>query len=186
MFRNLSERNTTSVIIHLGCDFHLSYENLLDAIENPRKYTINRRLYLMVELPAAIALAGVRNALHQLRNAGILPILNSPGEKNRSLQMQLAGWRAWLLKAPAYRSPRNRCSGGLDRPRSAPPSFLKADLVHFIASDAHDCVDRTPDLSRAQEYICNHYGGQRADMLLIHNPAAVLRGDPLPTGSYSG
>src|SRR5262245_3392943 len=27
--------------IHTGCDFHLQYDNIEDAVENPRKYTIN-------------------------------------------------------------------------------------------------------------------------------------------------
>ena len=186
VFRNLSERNTTSVVLHLGCDFHLSYENLLDAIGNPWKYTINRGPYLMVELPDAIALAGVGNAFHQLRKAGILPILTHP-ERNRSLQMQLAGLARLVAEGARVQVTAQSLLGRFGHAaQRAAASFLKGDLVHFIASDAHDCVDRTPDLSRAHEYISNHYGGQRADMLLIHNPAAVLRGDPSPVGSYSG
>src|SRR4051812_39429956 len=35
--------------LYLGCDFHLSYDNIQDAVTNPRKYTINQRNYLLVE-----------------------------------------------------------------------------------------------------------------------------------------
>ena len=35
--------------LYTGCDFHLSYENIQDAIDHPRKYTINQQSYLLVE-----------------------------------------------------------------------------------------------------------------------------------------
>jgi len=35
--------------LYTGCDFHLSYDNIQDAIVNPRKYTINQNRYLLVE-----------------------------------------------------------------------------------------------------------------------------------------
>ncbi len=37
------------VKLHRGCDFHLSYDNIQDAIENPQKYTIDGGPYLLVE-----------------------------------------------------------------------------------------------------------------------------------------
>src|ERR1051325_1041395 len=36
------------VQIYTGCDFHLSFDNIQDAIANPRKYTINHSEYLLV------------------------------------------------------------------------------------------------------------------------------------------
>ena len=35
--------------LHSGCDFHLSYDNIQDALDHPKKYTINQQSYLMVE-----------------------------------------------------------------------------------------------------------------------------------------
>src|SRR5207302_4612263 len=35
--------------ITLGCDFHLSYENLQDAFVNPSRYVIGKTHYLLVE-----------------------------------------------------------------------------------------------------------------------------------------
>ena len=37
-----------AVRLYTGYDFHLSYENIQDAITNPRKYTINQDRYLLV------------------------------------------------------------------------------------------------------------------------------------------
>ena len=35
--------------IHVGCDFHLTFDNIQDAVANPSKYTIGHKRYLMVE-----------------------------------------------------------------------------------------------------------------------------------------
>src|SRR5262249_17314166 len=46
IFSRLSDVNRTPVALHLGCDFHINYENLRDAVENPTKYTINNNRHL--------------------------------------------------------------------------------------------------------------------------------------------
>ncbi len=57
---------------------------------------------------------------------------------------------------------------------------MNANQVHFIASDAHDCLDRTPDLSEGYKYVSARYGAHRAEALFIHNPKATLRRELVP------
>ena len=45
----IRERIGDSVTLGLGCDFHLSYENIEDALQHPTKFTINEGKYLLVE-----------------------------------------------------------------------------------------------------------------------------------------
>src|ERR1700677_5075797 len=35
--------------LYTGCDFHLSYDNIQDAVVHPHKYTVNQKNYLLVE-----------------------------------------------------------------------------------------------------------------------------------------
>src|SRR5204862_7696020 len=35
---------------YTGCDSHLSFDNIQDSIEHPRKYTLNQQRYLLAEL----------------------------------------------------------------------------------------------------------------------------------------
>ena len=59
--------------IYSGCDFHITYDNVMDACRNPHKYTINHKNYLRTyhyykpknespptgKIPAAAQLGGV-------------------------------------------------------------------------------------------------------------------------------
>src|ERR1700744_2882448 len=45
----LREQVGSKLTLGLGCDFHLSYDNIEDALKTPQKYTINARNYLLVE-----------------------------------------------------------------------------------------------------------------------------------------
>src|SRR4051812_36338517 len=47
----LAEATAGRPRIHSGCDFHLSFENIEDALQTPARYTINDGPYLLVEFP---------------------------------------------------------------------------------------------------------------------------------------
>ena len=59
-------------------------------------------------------------------------------------------------------------------------SWLDDGLVACIATDAHSTRHRPPLLSPARRWIASHYGDPVAEALTSSNPAAILRGDPLP------
>src|SRR5262249_20936138 len=50
MLKELSQRVSGKLQLSLGCDFHLSYENLVEVLRNPSRYTISGTNYLLVEL----------------------------------------------------------------------------------------------------------------------------------------
>jgi protein-tyrosine phosphatase len=179
LFQDLSDRKGVSINIHLGCDFHLNYDNLLNALEKPTKYTINHHQYLLVELPDLIALAAVKKAITQLVGVGIIPVITHP-ERNRSLQPELRELQRWTAEGARVQVTAQSFLGRFGpAAQRAADSLMNTNHVHFVASDAHDCVDRIPDLSEAYKYVSARYGMHRADALFVHNPAATLCGNSL-------
>src|SRR6185369_3231048 len=84
----------TSPRIHRGCDFHLSYDNVQAAMENPAKYAIDGGNYLLVEFPDT-RLSGMTRVLTTLIDCGLTPIMTHP-ERQTQLREIPEDFVSWI------------------------------------------------------------------------------------------
>ncbi len=167
--------------IHTGCDLHLSFENIQDALANPALYTINQRGYLLVEFSDLAIVNRIEQVIARMREAGMTPVITHP-ERNWLLQQRLERLQEWVSLGCTLQVTAQSLSGRFGREAAMfARELLDRNLVHFIASDAHDPEDRTPRLDVAWRWVARRYGAERADALLIANPKAALSGDPVQT-----
>lgn len=179
LFRELSERANGIINVHLGCDFHLSVDNVHDALANPGKYTINGKGYLLVELPDLTSLSTMRNVLNRMLETRITPIITHP-ERNPSVQANIKEVEQWVRDGCLTQVTAQSLTGRFGaRAQRFAESLLAADLVHFVASDAHDCEDRVPALTPTYKLVRQRWGVEKADSLFLFNPAAALVGEPI-------
>jgi protein-tyrosine phosphatase len=180
VFEELSHYAHGIVRLHLGCDFHLTHDNLRDFLASPTKYTINNRRYLMVELSDYIPFGPVDEALSRIWNEGVTPVITHP-ERNHSLQKngrQLAYWvECGCLCQITGQSLLGRFGS---HAKDMAQHLLKSGLAHVVASDGHDLINRPPTLEGAYRYIVEHYGQPLADQLCVTNPTAIILGQQLP------
>lgn len=176
----LRAANQTSVRIHAGCDFHLDYDLIQDAIANPRKYSVNGGPYLLVELPDQISLKTVPQILESLMRRNLIPILTHP-ERYMVLRGQVEEIRSWVAQGCLVQVTGHSVLGLFGtNARKMSEQLLNESLVHFIASDAHETKMRTTRLDEPYRWVTERYGEQTATLLFETNPRAVLTGDPLP------
>ena len=173
--------------LYTGCDFHLSFENIQDAIENPRKYTINQNRYLLVEFSDLLIFRNTAEIFGHLQEAGMIPIITHP-ERNELLQQRIGEIAQWVEAGALVQVTGQGLTGHFGR-RAAEfaKTLLESRLVHFIASDGHDLKHRPPTMNGAHEWLIQGYGQEVADMLCISNPRAALTGESvsLPAGALS-
>jgi len=171
--------------IHSGCDFHLTFDNVQDALNHPGKYTINRRGYLLVELSDLMILKNIDDIFARLRLAGITPVITHP-ERNWLLQQRLDQLAGWVESGCALQITAQSLFGRFGgEAQTFARRLLERNLVHFIASDAHDAQDRTPRLDQAWRWLERRYGRRCAEVLLIENPSAALAGEAIQTPPMS-
>jgi protein-tyrosine phosphatase len=169
-----------SIRIYTGCDFHLQYENIQDALEHPTKYTINHKNYLLVEFSDLMIFNTTGDIFYQLRNAGMVPVVTHP-ERNWLLQKRFESIAEWVAEGACLQITGQSFLGRFGRSaKEYAEKLMKAGLVHFVASDAHGTRDRTPELREAFDYIAGKYGQDRAEQLFVINPRAAIAGEPLP------
>jgi protein-tyrosine phosphatase len=173
----LQDASQHVIRIHRGCDFHLHYDNIQDALTNPRKYAINQKNYLLVEFSELLIVKTTDEVLDRLRIAGMAPIVTHP-ERNWLLQRRIEQLESWVSNGCYIQVTAQSLFGRFGRKaKRFCDELMKRGLVHFVASDAHDAKHRPPRLDEAYNYIAKKFGEMRAERLCVLNPQAVLAGD---------
>lgn len=161
----------------LGCDFHLSHENLEDAFLRPQRYTIGATRYLLVEFSDDFIPQQMTGALLRLIEMGITPVITHP-ERNPRLHNDVRQLRQWIDDGCLVQVTANSLTGywGEQARRSA-RSLLEQQVVHVLASDAHDSRRRVPMLSGARALVAQWQGEELARVLVEDNPRAIISGE---------
>ena len=176
----IRERANGKVTLGLGCDFHLSYDNILDALQHPRKYTINQRQYLLVEFADLSIPTSINETFYELTIAGMRPIITHP-ERNGVIQKNPERMEEWLQSGCLVQITAGSLTSRFGKTAQIlSHRFLEKNWVHFIATDAHNIESRPPRMRGAYDIIAKRYGQETADRLCLSNPRAVFLGENMP------
>lgn len=166
--------------LSLGCDFHLSYENLQDVMVRPEKYLIGGSRYLLVELSNHSVPPQVNDCFAQLAELGITPVITHP-ERNPVLQGSPERILRWVAAGSVVQVTASVLTGSWgEAARRTAEWLLKREAVHVLATDAHDLKHRIPVLSPARDAVAQMYGSDLARALVDDNPRAIISNQPLP------
>ena len=173
------EASGNVVRIHRGCDFHMSVENISDALENPAKYAINGKGYVLIEFSNFNIPPAIEGILDDMLASGITPVITHP-ERNSLLHSRLSQIQRWVANDCTVQITAQSLLGRFGKAAKAfADQLLRKNLVHFVASDAHDTEWRPPILTEAYSCVRKEYGDSEAERLFVSNPMAVIQGEPL-------
>ena len=177
----LSDKIEDRLTFSIGCDFHLSFENIEAAMLEPHRFTIAAKQYLLVELSDYGIPPQVSNGLFKLQASGMIPIITHP-ERNGLLQRRPERILEWLRSGCLIQVTASSLTGFWgDTAHRTAMWLLEQNAVHFLASDAHDNQHRKPILSEARDVVAMRFGADIARTLVLDNPEAIISGRPLPT-----
>jgi protein-tyrosine phosphatase len=169
-----------ALTLSLGCDFHLSYDNLQAVLANPARYAIEGSHYMLVELSNYSVPQQTTDCFTQLGDRGITAVITHP-ERNPILRENLQRVVEWAEQGCVIQVTGSALTGFWgDRARRAAHWLLEHDAVHVLATDAHDTEKRIPVLSTARDAATELCGADVAEALVESNPAAIIHSQPLP------
>ncbi|HSA93113.1 MAG TPA: CpsB/CapC family capsule biosynthesis tyrosine phosphatase [Terriglobales bacterium] len=166
--------------LHLGCDFHFSYDNIQDALAHCERYVIGKTAYLLVEFSDFALPPTLLDALYRLQSGGLTPIVTHP-ERNPLLQRQPEQILRLVEMGCVIQVTAASLTGRFGKAaRRLSGWLLQREAVHVLASDAHDLEDRPPILSAGRDVAVELCGPDVALALVEHNPRAIVSNQPLP------
>ena len=152
---------------HVGC---------VDALLRGECKTIGESRYVLVDFFLVPDAASIIRAVGSLQNAGYLPIVAHVERYDCFVGKMKEIIRLAETGAVIQVNAASILMGSFSATGRTAKKMLSEGLVHVVASDAHDTVTRSPDLSLCYKKVCAKYGNEYADILFHDNAEKILAG----------
>ncbi len=176
--KEAAEAEGIKVKLFSGNEIYYSDETM-DELINGQICSLAGSDYVLVEFHPTATWKSIQNAAYRVQGAGYIPIM-AHVERYSDIVSHPARI-ADLIQMGCYMQ--GNASSVMGDYGFGIKHFckklLKDELVHFVASDAHDDKKRAPKLLGCRNYVDRKFGSDYADRLFFLNAASVIRNEQI-------
>ena len=163
----------------LGSEYFFAHD-MNEALQNGSIVPLAGSRYVLVELAAQAVPPLIGQPLYQALLGGWTPIIAHP-ERNLVFQSKPDLLESLVANGTKTQITAASLLGDFGpEARDCAAEWIEREMVHFIASDAHNRAKRPPRMREAAAVVREIAGDGIAEALTRHNPAAVLENHGLP------
>lgn len=165
--------NNIDINIYPGAEVMINPDTP-ELIESGKLTTINASRYILVELPIWRIPQYAPDILYQMQLQGLIPIIAHP-ERYDEVIKNISLVREYMERGMLIQINAGSLTGMFGRKvKKTAMKLLKMKMVHFVASDAHSCRGRSPELSKVAALVEKKFGEETMQQLFYSNGMAVL------------
>jgi protein-tyrosine phosphatase len=176
LLARLNENLDGEVEVLPGCEAYYSDDlvELCELGEASPLVRLNDSRYLLVEFPATQVPRNAEHVLYELKFVGVVPLIAHP-ERNLVFQREPERLERMVANGAITQLTAASLLDEFGPAASAATSeLLRRNLIHLVASDAHNSDRRPPRMKAAYERAAALLGNEIAERLFVTNPRAVV------------
>ncbi|HYH08064.1 MAG TPA: CpsB/CapC family capsule biosynthesis tyrosine phosphatase [Thermoanaerobaculia bacterium] len=164
----------------LGSEYFFSHDMAELLQEGKTILPLAGSRYVLLELAANSVPPLIEQPFYRAQLAGWTPIIAHP-ERNVVLQSRPDVLAYLIGHGARTQLTATSLTGAFgSAARKAAETFLRLQLVHFVATDAHNTSKRPPVMGDALNALRSLVGESVTEALTVENPRAVVENRPLP------
>lgn len=163
-----------------GQEVSLYGELLKDIEDNKILFTDEEHNYVLIEFPTSSIPTYAKRLFYELQLKGKTPVIVHP-ERNHQILEHPNQLKDFIDKGALAQLTAASYTGGFGKKiEKFSKQLIEANLVHFIASDAHNTGNRSFHMKEAYDLLAKEYG--RSKRNAFHQTTKdLLNGDPVIT-----
>ena len=167
-----------AISFYRGAEVYIHHEMAKDL--KKYNFTVHGSNYLFIEFPEDHILPGVKDLLFRLMLDAYIPIISHP-ERNAVFGDRPGLFYDLVCMGCLGQVTADSLDGAFGRHiKKTAELFLRNNLVHVIASDAHNEKKRPPRLSHGVEKAAKIVGAEKALAMVTAIPQAILDNKAIP------
>lgn len=162
--------------LYLGNEI-MACNDMVEMLDEGRLFTLADTKYVLIEFYPTVQYPVMERYLRDLLNGGYIPIV-AHCERYKCLRSPFKGINynniGHLIEMGAYMQVNASSIFGQDR--KFVTKLIDNDMLHFVASDAHNTRTRSVFWNKCIHQLEKEYSDEYIEWLLIENPQKVLEG----------
>jgi len=165
--------------LHLGAELYV--QPYFDLKKRMATLADNGR-YFLIEFPMSMIPGSIEARFFDLFPPEYIPIIAHP-ERNGTIIGKPEKALEFVKNGAMLQVTAGSLLGVFgSQVKSVAEQLMNTNLVHVIATDAHDLIRRTLKLAKAFDYVSKKWGPEKAELLFSINPAKIIKAETVDIG----
>lgn len=169
----VDETKNRNIRLYLGCEFHANME-MVETLDRDFRPTLADSRYVLTEFSSSSTRAFIKERADALLTAGYYPII-AHIERYRALRKDFDFIADLIEMGCEMQVNADAVIGrnGLGAQRFC-KKLMQEDMLHYVASDAHNLRGRASHMEECCEYLKKHMGRLYTSRIMRDNPSKIV------------